>query len=156
MIDTTQKTLPDSIPPKTTKGATLLGGGVTLEWFDEGEIAHFVLVNCRRETVDAYIDTNLLLLKHWDLSVDMRIFHDISHPDVSLTPYFRQRLNDIIPVINETGVHGVSAVLMSKGFLETVIAFFGNAFNRRTPNFKQRYFTDRTKALAWLQSEQAP
>lgn len=67
MIDPTQKTLPDSIPPKTTKGPTSLGGGVTLEWFNDGETFTFKLTDCRRETVDAYIDTNILMLNNWDL-----------------------------------------------------------------------------------------
>ncbi|HRF95567.1 MAG TPA: hypothetical protein PLZ51_10245 [Aggregatilineales bacterium] len=156
MLETAQKTLPDTIPAKTTQGPTSLGGGVTLEWFDNGDMLSFVLTDCRRETVDFYINTNITLLNHWDLSTPMKILHDISHENVSLTPYFRQRLNEIIPIINQTGVHGTSAVVMSKGFLETVIAFFGNAFNRRTPNFKQRYFTDHTKALAWLKTEPAP
>lgn len=150
-----ERQLPTYLPAIGDKTPKTLIKGVVFEWLSEDGFL-FTLSDVHRDAVDMYIDTAVSLLNNWDLSKPMRIISDMANENMSLTPYFRKRLNDITTTINTSQVHGVSAVVMGSGFVETLIVFFGNAFNKRTPNFKQRYFTDKTKGLDWVMKESAP
>jgi len=152
---TLERQLPTYLPPIGDKTPKTLIKGVVFEWLND-EAFLFTLSDVHREAVDMYINTAVGLLSNWDLDKPMRIISDMSDENMSLTPYFRKRLNDITSTINTSKVHGVSAVVMGGGFIETLIVFFGNAFNKRTPNFKQRYFTDKQKGLDWVIKETAP
>lgn len=154
-IPPVEKNLPAILPTLGDKAPKTLINGVVFEWLSD-EAFLFTLTDVHRDAVDIYINTSIEILYNWDLNKAMRIINDMSHPNMSLTPYFRKRLNDIVPAINQSGVHGVSGVIMGKGFLETIVVFFGNTFNKRTPNFKQRYFTDKQKCLDWVLKESAP
>lgn len=149
---TLERELPAILPPIGDATPKELINGVTFQWLND-ETCLFTITDVHREAVDMYIDTNIAMLNNWDKSKTMRVMHDISHDNVSLTPYFRKRLNDVVPAINASGVSGISGVVMGGGFMETIIVFFGNAFNRKTPTFKQRYFTDQQKCLDWVKNE---
>jgi hypothetical protein len=123
-----------------------------LEWIG-GRILCYRLTDSGRETVDAYIDTNQLILQAWDKNEAVLMLHDIAHPAVNLTPYFRARLEEVPPLIAETGVHGRSAMLIGKGVLQMILVLYNRVFAKKASSFEQRFFTERESALAWLREK---
>lgn len=127
-----------------------LGDHVTLEWLDEGRIAVFVMKNSTRSAVDAYIDGNLDVIRNWDDSKLFCVMTDASSPDVAVTPYLRERLNEVSDLIKTRELRGFSALVMQRGFMTSIIRLAGNTFLRRAGKLHQRYFLNREQALEWL------
>jgi hypothetical protein len=76
--------------------------------------------------------------------------HDVSHPDMSLTPHMKERLSQIAERINVGKTQHRSAVILKNDLFGSLFSIFGNTFSRSAKNTTQQYFTTREKGLAWL------
>lgn len=134
-------------------GKQVITKGLTREWLNDGRIVVFTLENPSRDVVENYIRANLELMHEAEDSKQelVIVMHDISDPNMSLTPLLRDRLNDIAQKIKEGNVQYRSAVVMQKSAVGFIFSLFGNMFNRKAKNTIQQFFTSREDALNWLQ-----
>lgn len=93
------------------------------------------------------------MLAQWDKSKVYYTLQDVSHPDVMMTPYLREKLNEVMNYINKNKIQVRSALVLSPGFAGTMLKTFGGILNIRARYMIQRYFTDEAEAMAWLESE---
>jgi hypothetical protein len=127
--------------------------GFTQEITYDGQLVICILTDSKRETVDAYIDSCIELMKAWDSPKSLNFLHDISHQEVALTPYFRSRLNEIPGIMRELKpmdrFH--AAALLQNSLLSRIFKMFGETFSRSS-GVKVRFFVNRQQALDWLTS----
>jgi hypothetical protein len=139
------------LPDQKTKGAVKLADGLTMEWLDEGRILVLTLEYVTRTAVDTYVEACKRLLKDPKIIENpVCVVQDISAHNVSLTPYFRKSLDEISDFIQHKHIHGYSAVVLRRGFMERIMRYFGNNLQRKTPSFPSHYFFDRSEAIDWL------
>ncbi len=128
--------------------------GLMRETRHDGRAMYYTIARTTHLVIDAYIDDNLKLLHEWPAEKPLYLYHDISAPEVSLTPYFRDRLTEVADVLAEGNVKGYSAVLLENSLLSNLFVVFGRMFSRRAKDtFTQMYFVQPDKAEAWLLSK---
>jgi hypothetical protein len=141
-------------PDRTKTGSHTIVPGLEMEWLHGGKVVAYTLTKPTREVVEAYFNINTRLMDMWDTETPDELFislHDVSDNHMSLTPQMRSRLNDIAQRIKTGKTQHRSAVILQKSLFGTVFSLFGNMFSRSAKNTIQQYFTERPKALEWLQ-----
>jgi len=119
----------------------------------KGAVLHnFTLTDSLQETIDAYMEKTYEIIKEGESASPYFFLGDVSHPDVSLTPYFRGRLNELSGHLRDSKMPIFSAVILPDGLSGTFISIFGNFFSRNADT-TQRYFTDRTAGERWLEEQ---
>lgn len=126
---------------------------LTVEIQDDPPLTIYRLKDTQPATVDTYIDYDLKRLESWDKRKVFFVIHDVSHPDVTMSPYLRSKLNKVMEYIKHNHIHVRSALLLSRGFAGSVLETFGNLLNMRAKYMVQRYFTDEADAHAWIEAE---
>lgn len=127
--------------------------GLTIERLKAESITIYSLHNSKRNTVDAYIDNNLKMLSEAPDGTTIYSLHDLSGGNVPLTPYLRNRLNEVTSYINSSSNPVRTAIVMENDFMGQVMQSFGRIFNMRSRNLVQRYFVNRDDALSWLREQ---
>src|SRR5690606_1382233 len=126
-----ERVYPEHLPARTLVGSQPLAPAVRLEWQEDGRLAVFTLTDASRQSVDAYIDASLALLRGWPQNEIFYLLTDVTNRNVSLSPYFRERLKEVAVAIKEEQVRCVSAVVMANTFMATILVLFGNLFTRQ-------------------------
>jgi hypothetical protein len=124
---------------------------VSLEWVD-GCIAFFTLTASVKDALDIYIDVNIQIINNAKSGQWLLSMHDISHPNVTLNPYFRARLNEVAEMIRDDDKIHRSGIILANNIMGRVFSVFGNLFSSRAYNTEQRYFNSRDRALSWLRT----
>lgn len=132
-----------------------LGNNVTQRWSDDKSTVIFTMSDSNRSSVDAYIIGNLEVLSNWDKSNTLYTIQDIANPNVTLTPYLKARLSEITDYVKSNQITVKSAIVMENNFTGQVMRAFGRLFTINARYLKQVYFTDMSKALEWVQNQQA-
>jgi hypothetical protein len=131
-----------------------LGSNVTQHWNNNKTIVTFKMSDSKRSSVDAYIEGNLDVLKTWDKSKPLYTIQDIANPAVTLTPYLKQRLNEITDYVKSNQITVRSAIVMENNFTGQVMRAFGRLFTINARYLKQLYFTDMSKAQEWIKQQE--
>lgn len=141
------------IPVRTTEGRHTIVPHLTIEWLHGGQVLVYTMTSSEESVLDAYFQINFQLMDEAEATPQdlFLVAHDLSHPDVNLTPYFRKRLNEVAERIKQGTVQYRSAVILEENISGMVLKFFGNRFTKNAKNTIQPFFTDRDKALAWVE-----
>ena len=126
---------------------------VTFRWLHDGQAYETATHGSKRDDIDAYINANLAAVQQWNPEQPFYSFQDISHKDVSITPYFKARLENVAEAMKERGVSGISMVILNNGLsgqlLKILSRFFVNSVDSAVT---QIWFTDIQKASAELEN----
>ncbi|MCB9435930.1 MAG: hypothetical protein H6673_02935 [Anaerolineales bacterium] len=132
------------VPPRAIQ---VLGAGITCETLEDGCVTIFTLTDMTRITVDIWVDAcDTLMRTAVDTHTPVRIIQDLSHPNVTQTPYSQERgqaLQDAYPELQ-----GRIAVILPNNHASHRIRLF---FKRQNNRYRQRdVFFTREAALEWL------
>lgn len=137
---------------KSTSDIENLGAGVTREWLHDGQIVVFALEHVQREAVDTYIDTYMGTLRAWSVSQPFLMLLVAQQTNIFITPYFRKRLNEAIPLARSRKLHGRLAVVVLKNPLLQVVRLFIKAnYSKHRDTIEPQLFFTREEALVWLE-----
>lgn len=115
----------------------------------------FEMKDTSRDSVDAYIEGNLEILRNQDKTQTLYTIQDISNPAVTLTPYLKERLNEVTAYIKNNKIQVCTAIVMADNFTGRVMRIFGRLFTINARYLTQVYFTDMSSARNWIASQQA-
>jgi hypothetical protein len=137
-----------------TRSVETITPHLTREW-RESNLVVLTMTDVRRENVDAYIQTLRENLDKWDASRVLYGVYDISTPGMSLTPYFRERLNQYADYSKATGKSTCSAIVVPNTLMSRIFALFGDIFTRRTGKeiINQKMFTHHDAAWRWIENQ---
>jgi len=127
---------------------------VTQHWSDDKTTITFKMLDSTRLSVDTYINGNLEVLREWDKSQTLYTIQDIANPNVTLTPYLKQRLSEVTDFIKTHQIPVRSAIVMENNFTGQVMQAFGRLFTINAKYLTQVYFTDMSKAQEWINKQQ--
>jgi len=131
-----------------------LDNDITMEWNISQTQVTFTMSASHRNAVDSYIDANLDILKKWDHAKILYTIQDISSPDVALTPYLKERLNEITDYIKSNQIQVRTGVVLSNNLTGQLMQIFGRIFTINAKYLKQVYFTDIKSAQDWIDRQQ--
>jgi len=136
-------TSPQSIqlPEKTNLDLVNLHPHVKFQWLYDGKAFYINISSSSRDAIDAYVKTNLLVLQAWDPTKHFYSFQDVSHDKVTITPYFRQGLDNVSAEVQKLGIQGDSMILMANNIMGKVIQVYGKIFAQKTQPITQHWFT---------------
>jgi hypothetical protein len=126
---------------------------LTREWRDKSLVT-LTLTDVRRENIDAYIRTLRENLDNWTGGILYGVY-DISAPGNSLTPYFRERLNEFADYSKPTGKVTCSAIVVPATLMSRIFGLFADLFARRTGKelINQKIFTNKDAAWRWIEEQ---
>ncbi|MCU0513216.1 MAG: hypothetical protein MUE40_11685 [Anaerolineae bacterium] len=110
----------------------------------------YTLHNAERPNIDAYINDALHGLADLPAGQTLYMLHDLSSPQVALTPYFRARLGEVADYLKAHHITGYSAVVLPDTLMNRIFAIFAGSFSRRA-GVEQRLFTRYDEAATWME-----
>lgn len=123
---------------------------VQIEWYHERRIVAFVLRSTERDTIDRWAKAAIEIATNWPPHKPYLAMYDVSGATM-LTPYGRERSKDIARAARHTT--GAYVVILPTTPLGKMIRkFVEHDLQRGNPNYERRVFTDKGKALQWLES----
>jgi len=145
-----------TLPDRSDTTLTHISEKVTFQWLHDGQAYETKTTGAKREDIDAYINANLAAIQQWDTALPFYSVQNISHKDVSITPYFKVRLADAATLMEERGVRGYSMVILNNGFSGNLLKLLSRFFvNRVNSSVTQIWFTDHQKAYTELETRMA-
>lgn len=127
-----------------------LSPGVCREWFDDGQIAVYRVLDGSNETIDAYINAALDQLKTARPHRPLLMIHDLTSENLAFTHYFRKRGDEITHYMETHNVSSVSAVILPKSGIARPIQSYSEQFVERAKQANQRNFDSFEDGLAWV------
>jgi len=126
---------------------------VAFHWLHNGVAYEVIAESSQRKDVDAYIDANLAAINQWDKQQPFYSIQNISNANVSVTPYFKSRLDEVADVMKAQEIKGVSMIVMNNNFTGQLMKMLSRFFVSRVNNtVRQEWFTDITKAHEALEA----
>ena len=122
--------------------------GLTRQWICDRQIVIFKITSVSREVVDSWIDTVKVTMENWPGNRPYLAIHDMTSDKVSLTPYARARVQELIPL--SAKAPGYAAIVLPKTFVGQIIRLFMRT-QRSQGNRNEIFFTVES-ALDWLKS----
>ena len=145
-----------TLPDRSDTTLTQISENVTFKWLHDGQAYETATTGAKREDIDAYINANLAAIQEWDVAQPFYSVQNISHKDVSITPYFKARLADVAKTMEERGVKGYSMIVLNNGFSGNLLKLLSRFFvSRVNSSVTQIWFTDYEKAHTELQERMA-
>lgn len=137
----------DQTSMQVTEGE-LVTPGLQFDAWTNPEVMAYTFLDIHRETVDAWYEHFMAYLTTLSPTDNSRMLLDISQDRVTLTPYVRERANDIAQ--NDPKRYGYVAFVFSDRLLKVAVEIFMRLATRS--NITARTFLDREEAVAWLLS----
>jgi hypothetical protein len=127
--------------------------GCTLERRHDGQMVIFTISDVRPETLESYLTKGEQVVHDHPRDRPLYMLNDCSHPNVSLTPYFRERLNNMIEFLKRENKTMYHAIVPPNTLFFRIFVLFMNMYSQRVRdvNMTQRAFANRTEALKWLE-----
>jgi hypothetical protein len=113
------------LPAKNDPTAKAFTPNVTFRWMYGGRAFEVAISSGARQDIDTYCDVNLAALQKWDASQPYLSLQDVSGEQVTLTPYFRERLQAIIALIKGSGLTGHSVIVLSNSVKGRALQIYG-------------------------------
>ncbi len=123
-----------------------LSPSVSRQWLMNNRVVVFSVTDAKRESVDKWAEACKTAIANWPPDQPVLLMHDLSARGLALTPYARERAQDIAKTRPEA--RGRVAVILSSSLAATLIQLFLRS-ERETPR-THRAFASREKGLAWL------
>ncbi len=130
----------------------LVPDGLSFQWILNDKAAAFVAANATRQVVDAWISKQLELLKTWNPNRIAFVINSFAAPDCVVTPYARQRLNDLIKLTLH--IRSLSCTIIARSALGMPVVLLSNAINtsaRRHNKSQNLIFYKHEDGIRWLQ-----
>jgi len=123
--------------------------GFTREWHCDRQIIVYVPTSATRQMVDWWLDTAIQTALDWEGGKPYLAMHDLSHPDVVLTPYARQRTREAVRKLPDYLAR--SATVVTPSVMGHIMKLFV-AFDMRKdhPSLERKVFFARRTAFRWL------
>ena len=127
--------------------------GCTLERRHHGQMVIFTITDARHETLESYLAKGEQVVHDHPSDRPLYMLNDCSHPNVSLTPYFRERLNNMVEFLKREDKTMYLAIVPPNTLFFRIFVLFMNMYGQRVRDVKmtQRAFANRTEALQWLE-----
>lgn len=125
---------------------------LSFRWILDNKAVAFVAADATRRTVDAWIDKQLELIKTWDPNRVAFMINSFAAPDCVVTPYARQRLNDILKYTSH--IRSLSCSIIARSALAMPVVLLSNAINstaRRQNKSQNMIFYSHDEGVRWLQ-----
>jgi hypothetical protein len=122
--------------------------GLTLEWYASHRIAAFSLSNISQTTINAFVSTAAKVEANWATDKPRLMMYDLSHRDVTLTPYLRQHIEALTPEARL--VAGRLAFVLSKDAISHSMRLFVLTNLQGKQKQPSDIFFTREAALGWL------
>jgi len=135
-----------TLPDRSDNTVIQLSDAITFQWVHDGAAYIIEVRNSRRDTIDLYIAASLKLVNEWDKSKPFYSLQDISHEDFQMTPYLRERLNEVLSAMKESGMDGRSVIVMGNSFAGRIMQVLGRFFAQQSKPIIQVWETDRATA----------
>lgn len=131
------------------KENNLLGANVFREIIFDDYVTIFTLTNMTRDTVDIWIEAcDLLMSEAVQQNHPIFIIQDLSHPDVTQTPYSQARGQALVDA--HPNLKGYIAYVLQENADSQRIRLF---VKRQNNHFRQReVFFSREDALTWIEN----
>jgi hypothetical protein len=122
---------------------------VRIEWLYDKRIVKCTLFDPSRESIDTMTDALVTIYRHWPDGKPFLALYDFSHGGILMTPYFRQRGNDLIEAASH--LSGRYAVVLDDTLAGHAFAFFvKRILTYSLPNLENGVFYALDNAVAWL------
>jgi hypothetical protein len=144
-------TLP-AIPEPTTTGPVNYAHGVSFEWVEDGRIAVFTITDSSRPSVDTFINIHLAFAQQ-NRGKTIYTLSNASSPDVTLTPYLRQKSTKLAEAYEQLDITLYRATVVQAGFFTTIVKLFINMLANPSSRANQKLFNDYGEALDWLKAQ---
>lgn len=135
-----------------TKTIEHLAPGVTREWRFDRRLVIYTLSQDDRYNIHTYIKSNIDMLLQWPRYQPVLVMHTLSGPEVSVTPYFRRRMSEIVDVIRHNRLSGRGAIVVQDNFFQRLMSLLGKRLLNETGTFQHCFFTQRDAARQWLEA----
>ncbi len=126
--------------------------GLTREWLFERQIVVYTLTSASRDAVDAWIDTGFATMKSWPADRPYLAIHDVSSPNLTMTPYARQRAREIAKQLPPHLTRS-AAIVRKDMFGQAIRLFIKLDMLRVHPTLERKVFFTREAAVAWLKEK---
>ncbi len=140
------------IPDRSNLNKVELSDHISFQWTHNGAAYHIEVRSSKRDQTDIYIETSLKLVNEWPRTQDFFSLQDISHQNFEMTPYLRGRLNEVLPVMKNSGMKGHSVIVMSNSFTGRIMQALGRFFANQAKPIDQHWVTDLSKGRDTLES----
>lgn len=138
------------LPEKNHTERVQLSPDVSFRWMFEGRVIELIITKSTQAAIDIYAEANLAALKLWTPGQRFYSLQDVSHPDVTITPYFRKRLDDVLAGIHESGLQGDSVIVLSNSISGKIVQTYGILFARKAGPIKQHWSVGYERGFAEL------
>ncbi len=135
-------------PDPTDSPPELIDPGLTRQWLRGRRIIAYTLTSVAHETIDAWARAAASGVNEWPRDQVYLSMHDVSSENLSLTPYIRSRVLELVR--NRPEATGRTAVVIDTGVAEMVMRLFANQLLHVIRGRPLRLFTSRDQAIGWL------
>lgn len=133
--------------------------GLLFQWHHGRRAYRICLKNSHHSTLDAYFEANILAIRGWSRDQPWISFHDISAPDVIITPFMRGQLEAFFNLVVEQGLSGHIVFLVANSFQGSIQHGFISATANETSRLRRyvykRHYRAEEKFYQLLQTSQS-
>ncbi|MCC7447818.1 MAG: hypothetical protein IT324_10390 [Anaerolineae bacterium] len=122
------------------------GPYLTREWLDDRQIILYTATSVSRDVIDQWVESIRGLRADWPPDRPFLNLYDLSSTDTSLTPYIRQRFQELMQEYH--AYHGRTAIVIKKSFLAQLLQMFLDS-QPKGPR-QRKIFFNRDQGLQWL------
>lgn len=141
--------MPIQLPPSTTTEAQPIAPNLNLHFIEDGQVAVITVENNTKATLEAYEEVVQTLLRQWRLGEPLRIMHVLTHAQVTLSPFAREKFTTVLGYLNRTTRIGRSAFVLDSNNTRWLAAIMQNGI-RGANHVQQRIFFSASEAEAWI------
>lgn len=120
---------------------------MTFEWLNEDTIVVVSLKTVNRASIDLCQQVLHYLLSQWPQDKPLHALYDF--PEVGLTPYLRQKMNELRDSKPPT-LKCKLAVIIPNNSLGYIMYLYWHAYPQGNPDIQVQMFDNKATALEWL------
>lgn len=130
----------------------LVPDALSFRWILNGKATAFVAADATRQVVDAWIDKQFEVAETWNPNRIAFAINSFAAPNCVVTPYARQRLNDLLR--RTAHIKALSCTIIMRSALGMPVVLLSNAINtmvRSRIGSQNMIFYKHDDGVRWLQ-----
>ena len=139
---------------KTIEGNLAPRKSVEQEWLENSSIFVLTLLDSTRQGIDDYHAAIETVRQPWNKNCPFFAIYDVSHPDVAVTPYAREKMNSLARNA-PSGLYGAYAIIIKSPIVKTLAMLYLRVARRKDSKFTHAFFTNKQAAINWLLEKKA-
>lgn len=117
----------------------------------DGQVHLYEFETMLRQELDVFFDQFTPILHEWDSEKPYLMVFDLTHSEISFSPYFKRRAYALIPVFVERDIRGKRALVVRKNVVGRILNAFSKGIQIHSQQrIQARTFFDRQEALRWI------